>query len=750
MSRMCVNLENCYGIRRLEHVFEFDRDDRHGVHAHLIYAPNGAMKSSLAKVFEDIATGEHPRDRFFPDRTPVCSITDENGDEIGPEQILVVQPYDRDYRSKKQSTLLVNLALKKQHEAIHASIDGKKEQLLKQLKSLKSLSSGVKDIDRQLTTAFQRDASDFFPLLEEKESEVLGDVEPGLSHIVYAQIINAKVAAFLENPEFKKSIAEYIDKFNELVDASMYLKKGVFNHNNAATVGKHLAAQGFFDAEHSVLLKGDEKPREVLKQEDLDEIIEAEKQAILSNPELRNRFGKIDEALNNHNDLRKFRAYLEDNKDLIPELDDLDRLKKRLWISYLKSVRSAFEDLMQTYRTGKKGLERIASAARKEATQWERVVEIFKNRFIVPFELEVSNKADVILKAELPSLKFTFVEDDQSSSVQVSETELLSALSTGEERAYYILHMIFDVEAKILAKQATVLILDDISDSFDYKNKYAIVEYLKDIRKTNLFKMIILTHNFDFARTASRRVPVDRRYCYMTNKLKAEVKLVPGQYLEGQPLAMLRRTIHTNKKNLIAAIPFVRNLIEYTEGTDGSDYQTLTSLLHIKKDSHAVTTTELQKIYARINPPNPPAFAEESAVGLIYSEAEAALPENTSMNLENKIIWSIATRLKAEEFMVNKIDDDSFTSAIIGQQTVELIREYKQRFGDDILERETIALLDRVNLMTAENIHLNSFMIEPLLDLSDEHLKKLYLDVKSLNDPMVAKISEDPKDLTPA
>jgi hypothetical protein len=31
-----------------------------------------------------------------------------------------------------------------------------------------------------------------------------------------------------------------------------------------------------------------------------------------------------------------------------------------------------------------------------------------------------------------------------------------------------------------------------------------------------------------------------------------------------------------------------------------------------------------------------------------------------------------------------------------------------------------------VILMTPENIHLNSFMFEPIIDMSDEHLRKLY------------------------
>ena len=43
-----------------------------------------------------------------------------------------------------------------------------------------------------------------------------------------------------------------------------------------------------------------------------------------------------------------------------------------------------------------------------------------------------------------------------------------------------------------------------------------------------------------------------------------------------------------------------------------------------------------------------------------------------------------------------------------------------------------MGVLQRVVLMTPENIHLNSFMYEPILDMSDKHLRSLYTDAKAL------------------
>ena len=43
-----------------------------------------------------------------------------------------------------------------------------------------------------------------------------------------------------------------------------------------------------------------------------------------------------------------------------------------------------------------------------------------------------------------------------------------------------------------------------------------------------------------------------------------------------------------------------------------------------------------------------------------------------------------------------------------------------------------IRAIDGVVLMTPENIHVNSFMYEPILDMSDEHLVRLLEDVDAL------------------
>src|SRR4030042_6884547 len=111
--KISVDLKYCYGIKALRHDFDFAAGN-----AILVYAPNGAMKTSLAKVFRDISQGEDPKDEVFPHRTTVCSITNDPGLLLDAEHVFVVDPYEEDYSSERIATLLVNEELKREYESI--------------------------------------------------------------------------------------------------------------------------------------------------------------------------------------------------------------------------------------------------------------------------------------------------------------------------------------------------------------------------------------------------------------------------------------------------------------------------------------------------------------------------------------------------------------------------------------------------------------------------------------------------------
>jgi hypothetical protein len=108
----------------------------------------------------------------------------------------------------------------------------------------------------------------------------------------------------------------------------------------------------------------------------------------------------------------------------------------------------------------------------------------------------------------------------------------------------------------------------------------------------------------------------------------------------------------------VASIPFVRNILEYTEGTDDDDYIKLTSLLHWKSDSRLITQADLDRIFIDTfrgfdskawGSPN------DSVIDLLIEQADVAVQASEGVNFENKIVLFIATRLLAGSYMVAEL-----------------------------------------------------------------------------------------------
>jgi len=721
MEKVIIDLEYCYGIKKMQHEFVFG--DKNGC---VIYSSNGTMKTSLAKTLKDISEKKVPKDMLFPDRPSTCSIMTEQA-ELRPEQIFVIESYNEMYRPQKETLLLANKELRERYEKIHHDIEEKQNELLNQLKRKAGFTSRF---EAEFAAAFKKEEKYLLECLVELEQNIIHGEEYTylfLNDYKYKDLFNDKIDEFIKKPESVQSVDQYMEKYNQLVEKSTYLKKGIFNHTNASAIGKTLSENGFFKADHKVILSG---VKEIQSQEALDELIRVEKEQVLADKELRKLFDKIDMVFNKNKEMKGFLKLLEEWPDVINGYKDIGAFKQKVWICYLQDVRELYKQLVELYKQSQLALSDIIMRAASQRTEWEEVIQIFNRRFNVPFKLSISNQEDVILKAASPVVCFTYTDKDEVTVV--AREKLISILSMGEKRALYLLNIIFDIEAKKRTGEETLLIVDDIADSFDYKNKYAIIEYLKDNIETEYFKMIVLTHNFDFYRTVGNRLDIGRKHCFMTLKNDDGVQLVKGEYLKNV-FDNWKKSIHTQERIFIASIPFVRNLLEYTKGTEDSDYKTLTKLLHKMDDTEQIKVEDVSNIFNRSGINNQELiFPNVSVLGMIYQSANKLENEVIErVNLENKVVLSIAIRLKAEEYMINKINDPVVVRAIKKDQTMKLLKLFKERCAFD---EKAIELLEAVMLMTPENIHLNAFMYEPLLDLSDEYLKKLYRDIKQLLD----------------
>lgn len=723
MKSLKIDLKNCYGINNLEHIFDFTNNKS----IQLIYAPNGIMKTSFANTLNDYSKDESSSDRVTPDLVTTRCILDENNLPIPKESIFVIKSYEKSFKSTMVSTLLVNQDLKNEYERASERIHTE----LEKFKMMIGKKAGLrKAASEKFCEAFGMKENSIIDILLNISSDLEDKSNSIFSHLQYNKIFDPKIVALIKTSDFQNHISEYIRKYDVLIKDSKLFNKD-FNHFNALTVQKQLKENGYFNANHSVLLELDGEKKEFNDANILLQEIVTAQEEIFENEALKEIFDKIDKKLTSAQ-LRGFRDLLLDNQFLLKELRDLDTLKRKLWLSYILNNLEQYNLVLKEYKDGQEIIQEVLKKAQEERTSWENVIEIFNSRFYVPYKLEMENKVDTIVKEEAPSIKY-FFNDSQNS---IDEELLWRVLSQGEKRTLYLLNIIFEIEARKSKGIKTLLIIDDIADSFDYKNKYAIVEYLKEISMYENFFLLILTHNFDFMRTIQDRVSSgSSRYqaSYIAMKEVESIILEKVEYKYiSNPLNSWKRNLIDPIK-LIASITFARNLAEYIGDRD--NFKRLTSLMHLKGDTKELTVQNIEEIYKTIfndmnelDLPN----KEDKVYDIIMRVANKIVTEAVqNINLENKIAISIAIRLRAEEYMINKINNEALTSGIKKNQMGELLKIYKELPDNDL---HSLEILERVNIMTPENIHLNSFMFEPILDLSNDHLISLFKDIDGLTE----------------
>lgn len=716
MYKIKIKFQHCYGIKKLEKEFDFSSSSTFA-----IYASNGIMKTSFAKTFKNISDGDRPKDIVFPERETICDIKKDDSQDLKPKEIFVIEPYnENDFDNEKVLVLVAEKGLRKEYYEIYKEVEKEKNDFIKKLKA----TSQSTDCELEFISTFSQNKKDaFIDVLDEKSS--LFDVSVIQKYdFKYNDVFDKKgnVKKFLEkNKDF---LDQYIESYELVISKSDFFKKSnnTFGNYQAQEILKSVNDDSFFEAGHVLELSNNSR---VDSYKDFKRIIDEEITKILKDEKIRNAFDKIDKAIGANSELRAFKKVLEKNELILINLKDYDKFKEEVWIGYIQQLKEAALELLKSYNSKKEQLEKIISKAVKTRTAWENTLSIFNARFgNLPYRVVIQNKEDVILKTETPAINFIFEDGEEEANLEGKKALLeKNILSMGEKRALYILNIIFEIEARRREKQETLFVIDDIADSFDYKNKYAIMEYLKDISKEENFYQIILTHNFDFFRSIAGRIIGNdnkkRKYKLNVIKTDEDIRFIEEKY-QHNPFKYFRENLK-NEKILISSIPFVRNLAEFC-GQEG-EYQRLTSFLHVKPDTKNLTIKDLEDII-KIVLKNQESLVldnhDDKVIDVIFRLAEEISQKiEEESNLEDKIILSIAIRLKAELFVKDKLKD----SEVDKNQTFFLIEKYKKEFSDD---KDNIKILGSVNLMTPENIHFNSFMYEPILDMGVIELAGLY------------------------
>lgn len=734
VNNIYLNLEHCFGIAKLSQVLNFE-----GENVVLIYAPNGLMKTSFARTLRLYKQGKSDKVKdVVADIAGKIDITDEFGKVILPASIYVSNCEEADSETPKNITsFLADSVLKQQYDDILKSLSEKQKALFREISDYARSSDIVSEFIRTFCGGKPS-------LFYSKFEEVMGGVTGG--EICYDFKYNSifdkdgKVKKFIEAN--RDALKDYSDKYQSILQSSKLFKQNngkTFGTYQASELSKSVADNAFFEVSHKIILSDGETT--IGSAASLTDLINGELSSILNNSTVKKAFENIDKKTYANDSLRQFKEIIENHPDLVDHLLDYDNFHRDVWKGYFAKFKGRADELYSSYQEAKPTLDTVLHQAAEQRNAWEKTISIFNRRFSVPFEVKIKNQTDLILNEEAAALSFEY---NTQTGLKEVESKVLEevVLSKGELRAFYTLQLLFAIEKmKHDGGQEHILVFDDISDSFDYKNKYAIVEYLSDLKDEAGFKMIILTHNFDFYRTISSRLGVKRNSIYMAYKDdNNEIKFHQAEYLK-EPFKLIRNNAHA-PAFFIALIPLVRNLIEYAKDISidpsKSEYVKLTSCLHVKNETANLTVKDVEQIMHN-NLGGLTLPAENTILNIkdyIYNTAEeiCSKPSLDEIHIENKIVFAVAIRLKAEDYMISRLkhimsfeDFNYFYNKINSNQTSALTK----KFNELCSPTEDIQLLIKeVNLITPENIHLNSFMFEPLIDMSVWRLKKLYQDIK--------------------
>ena len=112
----------------------------------------------------------------------------------------------------------------------------------------------------------------FYDALFDIEENLKDHTDLPFNDISYQVVYNEKVLSFLETKDFKASLKNYIEKYDELIQNSPYLGKE-FKFYHAEAVQKQLVSNNFFKGGHTVNLFDGFNKNELISNESVNVLL---------------------------------------------------------------------------------------------------------------------------------------------------------------------------------------------------------------------------------------------------------------------------------------------------------------------------------------------------------------------------------------------------------------------------------------------------------------------------------------------
>lgn len=710
MELFLKKVENAFGIKSLHLNLENDKK----MYQELIYSKNGSFKTSFSNTLYNLSNGtlENVFDRLTDEKAILDISILENGKEIKNfDNRFVVfsrEIYEQhskllsDYSSEletltidKKNSEYINELLTEETIEIKLQIDNYLKGTGLNFEILLDMFSNLEDgyLDRiiqLLNTIINHEAQDISEINIKK--------------------IYQKAYDIVDQSEFQSKISNYIQVLENKINAQLFDKN--FNENNCLQFINNVdKAKYLSETKSRGLFLKDKVYYDI---DEVKKIFEEEIKKISKDPEIIEQSKEITKLMGTAKESEFLKESIQKNPLLVKQLS---AGRKNILLSYLKSSSIDYNYWLEVVKKAKKELNNVLKIAQDKQTNFERAIEIYKNRFHPIFDIKIVNKAESMLGIKTPTITFYH---NRYCEIPVSETKLSQILSSGEKTTLNILKFI--VEYENCKKYHPFIILDDIVETFDYSNRYAFMEYINDLVNLDV-PTIVMTHNFEFYRTVSKRIPKLRKSVASANS-NGVVDIQTNNRINKNMENVLKCS---NIYDFFCAIPYIREIKTILL----EDTKTLDSCLHYKEN-----TSKLQIKDILLQFPSNAIKSLKIDENDIYMEKLFEIADNLSgfddFDIVKKTILSLSCRLLIERKII--ANNFNLLTNINTNQTAQLLDLYGEKLFPNVKK-----YLEAVQLSTPEFIHANAFMYEPLIDINGKYLFELYNQIKKIPDEKIWK-----------
>ena len=715
-------VKNVYGIKELKNPSYISGNV-------FLYAPNGVMKTSFADFL-----------LAAKDNKQIVDVFKEYDEEPEYE----IEQFGKTYTEKLNDGSLQLLAFTSKSAndnvftdpnianlAMSAELRRSYDEQIKKLTELKKKIDSICSIDikggKRTTPKSWKDIAKIFNAEDEESTlkaliEFEGVDEESFEHGRYSQICDKKVLDIFNNPEFTTKIETYNDVLDRKIEDSIF--KNGFNFFELKDIGDVFNQTHYFEAENSLTI-GDII---IDSKEKLALFIENKRDEIFSSPDVEEAFNRVKDFLSANASTKDFASFLDLNRKILRYSSDYSLARK----TYCKTkIKDKIDDISLIYNdliSCKRKINSIIEKSKKEESVWKKSKSLFNSRFSLN---RVDLDIETVIEDDFPVARIIMIDKVTHNKM---DTSMKGRLSSGEYRALLILNLLFEIESKKnMWPDGFTLLLDDVADSFDYKNKYAICRYIEELFKDRNIQIIVMTHNFDFYRCCSFFLSKISHKSLVASRLRrGGIELKNAGHNEMQDLSFAKSwhglledencDDSSKATTLLSYLPILRNIIELDKKPSCEhDYNLISKYLHFSDEFYSKSLIDLKNLFETYELNISETFLARTFKDVLKDVYDSNLTRKIdAFDIRRKMALSFVLRVLYEKFVFEK-------SGKKASDYREKIGSTVQKMYEKLRDKNEISEVDQefcefARIVSNPYLHVNAFMYEQLIDNSADKI----------------------------